>query len=335
MIRLCCWLAIAATGLLAGSGRPLDAAPPAATVSSLPKAEPTEAPVERLSGPGAVADEILSQHADVLSEMPPDAREKLTGLIRRDPSVWRDAIAKARARGWKPTANAAYSVGTRRGAKKTFGRILPISAQEAWQSDAGEALIWEWEDGDPNTIDMTVWVRSYMTEEEITADIQTEVSDDIDDIWERWHYVAGYRAGWKQEREDRESRGGLMPIGLIPASQTPCQQSCRCQRLECLRANLGRIFKSSLWRTKFRLGTAFTVCAVAARQGTPDARAMPIAYILCVASGVGAAADTLANMLEDEQTCGTCGNVPHPPAPNAIEGRPLFMSPGVTRACIP
>jgi hypothetical protein len=151
-------------------------------------------------------------------------------------------------RGWKPTPNAVYIVrrpglvGSAFRPSSGLGRIRPVR-QEYFGSGAGEALVWEWEDGDPNTIDATVWVREAATGEEITADIQTEVSDYVEDVWERWHYVVGDRAGRDQEEIDRTREGRLVPVGGIRAAQSACDLSCRCSRLRCLRDNYGRIFK--------------------------------------------------------------------------------------------
>ncbi len=278
------------------------------------------------SSKSALADELLAQFDSVLRNMPEEARQKLSLLMRLEPGVWHSATAKALERGWRPKSNALYVVkGTPR---MKLPAVFRPASQDSFQSGEGEALIWEWEDGDPNTIDMTTWVRSYVTGEEITADIQTEVSDYVEDVWERWHYVAGYLPGREQEERDRQ-RGGLV---LVRTGQSTCNYSCTCMRLQCLRTNLGRIFRDSLWQTKYRLGTSFTICAVSSRG--PDGRATAILYVYCVASSVATVADTMSNMLANQNTCGTCGSVPGTPAPEpAVVPTSILISP--IRVCQP
>jgi len=112
--------------------------------------------------------EFARQSYDALTSLPTVAAAKWQDLARRRPAAVLGAIAAAERKGWKPTSTTAFF-------RKTGPKQLrPIAIRQDLYSATsdGEMLVWNWDDGDPSTAEGTVWVHSFVTNNEETFNIQ-------------------------------------------------------------------------------------------------------------------------------------------------------------------
>jgi len=91
-------------------------------------------------------------------------------LAARPEAVLR-AIARAEARGWKATNRTLRAV---KGVERSTAAVRTVALTQDFygSSGDGEMLVWEWDDGNPNTAEGTVWIRSYHTGNEAMFNVQ-------------------------------------------------------------------------------------------------------------------------------------------------------------------
>lgn len=136
------------------------------------------ASIPALAGQGPSHDFAL-RSLNALTSMPTVSAARWMELGRRRPAAVLRAIASAEKKGWQPTST---TVLFSKGAANR--NVRPVAAQDLYQASGdGEMLVWNWDDGDPNTAEGTVWVHSYVTGNEVTFNVQwTGETYDTSDI---------------------------------------------------------------------------------------------------------------------------------------------------------
>lgn len=91
-------------------------------------------------------------------------------LSRSRPDIVLGAMAAAEAKGWQPTSRT-LEVQRRNG--KNVPGISRVAVQDLYAATGdGEMLVWDWDDGNPNTAEGTVWAHSFVTGNEVTFNVQ-------------------------------------------------------------------------------------------------------------------------------------------------------------------
>jgi len=124
--------------------------------------------IPALAGQEPPSHDFALKSLNALTSAPTVSAARWMDLGRRRPAAVLRAIASAEKRGWQPTSTTMLF---RKGsANKT---VRPVSVQDLYQASGdGEMLVWNWDDGDPNTAEGTVWVHSYVTGNEVTFNVQ-------------------------------------------------------------------------------------------------------------------------------------------------------------------
>jgi hypothetical protein len=236
---------------------------------------------------------LLRQYKPVLQRMDPQARAKLTELIRKRPEAWNRAINGAKAKGWKPTSSARYSVATRK--IKSGVRKASLSAQDNYASSNGEVLIWDWQDGNPSTLEGTFWISESYFAEELTFDLQFSTTSE-EDLPVTYAEVFDYEPGDRYDPDGNpRTRGGLEPARFRGQGGV----FCRMQRMQCLRAAIGHAAHEALQRTKWSTAGGTIACGLASTNVA--------SFAACMGWVGGTIADNFANILSQETFCGGCG----------------------------
>jgi len=123
------------------------------------------------AGPPRPSRDFLVKSVNALTSTPTVSAARWQELSRRRPDAVLGAIASAERQGWTPTSMTALYRKTRGPAGPG---VHPIAAtQDLYTvSGDGEMLVWNWDDGDPNTAEGTVWVHSFVTGNEVTFNVQ-------------------------------------------------------------------------------------------------------------------------------------------------------------------
>lgn len=159
-----------------------------------------------------------------------EAQAKLQELAERKPEAMKKAIAVAQAQGWKPTNRVEHFT------KGTMSRIRFI-AQEYLASGEGEMLIWDWDDGNEETGEGTVWVRSYATNNEVLFDIQVSGADVDITFYEGIDGVVNQAIG----------APAPVMIGLLQRDGHHCNTRGITTQLDCMRRAAGYHFRNGVY----------------------------------------------------------------------------------------
>jgi len=274
-------------------------------------------------GPVAItaleADQLASR---AVAEVQAPARKPRVDSMQR-------AFARALARGWRyagPARHVAVQVprperggGERRGsASRQPGRsgsrqggfsVRPAALEDYYADGRAEVTVWGWDDGDPATVEGTVFLYSHDTGEEFYFDLQHFAASDTDG-WVTWGVLIDYRGGWAYHDDDpgRTRWGSKIgtefggEVGLAPAALQlggPNATISAYSRQRCLRQCLDRKMDNVFNATRTAALSSFIACA-----RSPATRLGLVVYASCVGGGsLGGFAIALTNEFVFTTSC--------------------------------
>jgi hypothetical protein len=239
------------------------------------------------------------------------------------------AFARALARGWRyagPARHVAVQVprperggGERRGsASRQPGRsgmrqggfsVRPAALEDYYADGRAEVTVWGWDDGDPATVEGTVFLYSHDTGEEFYFDLQHFAASDTDG-WVTWGVLIDYRGGWAYHDDDpgrtrwgskigTEFGGQVGPAPVALQLGGPNATISAYSRQRCLRQCLGRKMDNVFTATRTAALSSFIACA-----RSPATRLGLVVYASCVGGGsLGGFAIALTNEFVFTTSC--------------------------------
>lgn len=243
----------------------------------------------------------------------------------------RKAFARALARGWRyigsarhvavqvprpdrsvsaPHGSASVPPGLPPGrASASAGKLRPAALQDFYADGRAEVTVWGWDDGDPATVEGTVYLYSHDTGEEFYFDVQHFAASDTDG-WVTWGALIDYRGGWAYRDDDpRQARHGWKigtefgdQVELQPAALQlggPNATISAYSRERCLKRCLDRKMNTVFSATRTGAMTSFIACT-----RSPATRLGLVAYVSCVGGGsLGGFAIALTNEFVFATSC--------------------------------
>jgi hypothetical protein len=233
------------------------------------------------------------------------------------------AFARALARGWRYTGSAQHVAvqvprpaqgapgphGSASRAPGCAGGVRSAALQEFFADGRAEVTVWGWDDGDPGTVEGTVFLYSHDTGEEFYFDVQYFAASDTDG-WVTWGALIDYRGGWTYRNDDRDPIKGGWRIGtefggaveLRPAALQlggPNATISAYSRQRCLRQCLDRKMNNVFQATRTAALSSFIACTRA-----PATRLGLVVYVSCVGGGsLGGFAIALTNEFVFATSC--------------------------------
>jgi hypothetical protein len=239
------------------------------------------------------------------------------------------AFARALARGWRYTGSARHvavqvprpqhGASDPRGSASDVPRpsgicrgglsTRPAALQEYYADGRAEVTVWGWDDGDPATVEGTVFLYSHDTGEEFYFDVQHFAASDTDG-WVTWGALIDYRGGWTYRDDDPNrtrwgqrigaefgSEVGMRPVALQlggPNATISAYSRRRCLR-QCLDRKMNNVFNA----TRTAALSSFIACT-----RSPATRFGLVVYASCVGGGsLGGFAIALTNEFVFATSC--------------------------------
>jgi len=239
----------------------------------------------------------------------------------------RRAFARALDRGWRYLGSARHVAvqvpRPERGVRDSHGHaarqsrplagsggLRTVALQDYYGDGRAEVTVWDWDDGDPATVEGTVYLYSHDTGEEFYFDVQYFAASDTDG-WVTWGALIDYRGGWVYRDEDPqrtrygwrigtefgpqvEVRPAALQLGGPNASMSAYSRE-RCLRM-CLNRKMNGVFNA----TRAAALTSLIACTRA-----PATRLGLVVYASCVGGGsLGGFAIALTNEFVFATSCG-------------------------------
>lgn len=301
------------------SGRVAVSGPPAAWARAATAIEV----VAPAAGARTVGVDAEGLAARALAEVDALARKPRVDSVRR-------AFARALQRGWRYTGSARHvavqvprpprGLGDGNGnASREPGRssllpgthaVRPAALLDSYADGRAEVTVWGWDDGDPATVEGTVFLYAHDTGEEFYFDVQHFAASDTDG-WVTWGVLIDYRGGWAYHDDDPGrtrwgSRVGVEfggEVGAVPAALQlggPNASISAYSRQRCLRDCLDRKMNNVFNATRTGALSSFIACT-----RSPATRVGLVVYASCVGGGtLGGFAIALTNEFVFTTSCG-------------------------------
>src|SRR5262245_8495878 len=139
-----------------------------ATMSPAPASAAGWAPKTEAPKPKPPSPSFTKRSLDALTAMPTVSAARWQDLLARHPQAVLTAIADAERLGWKPTSTTFLA-----GGRRPRAGVKPASLQDLYAtSSVGEIIVWDWDDGNPATVEGTVSALSYVTGNYVTFNLQ-------------------------------------------------------------------------------------------------------------------------------------------------------------------
>lgn len=194
------------------------------------------------AAPTGVSAEESSSATMAAAERVAAGRHIFDEVRTRYPQLYEQAIARARARGWKPTE---IYEGVHVPGQSDRMRKVPVVLRDhqdyasVW---GGEIAVWYWEDGNPYNFEYQLYVRSYQTGEDAWVEGSFEPTSD----WDGWHRWFGLIGGTRYSRERQYLEARFGGGGQVSDAKRRCVGECLKGKVEDAFRSAGRAASVSL-----------------------------------------------------------------------------------------